>query len=261
MRVLFVGDVVGDIGVQAIATYLPPLKKSYHPQVTIVNGENAAQGRGIKAPQFKALLHAGADIITLGNHAWDKYEVQALLQQNDNLLRPANYPGEQTPGQGMVIKRVNEQQLAVINLQGRSLMNPLDDPFRTVDRLLAQIPATANVLIDFHAETTSEKTAFAYYVDGRVGAVLGTHTHVQTNDARILPKGTAFVTDVGMTGSYDGVLGVKVANSIQRFVTQRPTKYEVDDQGRPQINYCLLDLAAHNQIQVGQINSDHPFTN
>ncbi|NVY97102.1 TIGR00282 family metallophosphoesterase [Lactobacillus sp. DCY120] len=259
MRILFVGDVMGEIGMQAITQYLPLLKTKYHPQVTIVNGENADQGRGIKEKQFKALLHAGADLVTLGNHAWDKFEVQELLQENDNLLRPANYPGSQTPGSGLVIKQVNAEQLAVLNLQGRALMQAIDDPFTAADRLLKKVPAQAKVFVDFHAETTSEKGALAHYLDGRISALVGTHTHVQTNDAHTLPRGTAFLTDVGMTGSYDGILGVKAQSSVQRFLTQRPTRYEIDDQGRPQINFCTIDLEHKNKIQVGQVNPDRPL--
>lgn len=259
MRVIFIGDVMGEAGMRAISAYLPALKNKFHPQVTIVNGENAAQGRGIRTKQFKEILKSGADVITLGNHAWDKSEVNTLLQQNDNLLRPANYPGANTPGMGLVIKQINDQKLAVMNLQGRALMNPIDDPFTKADDLLAQIPCNAKVFVDFHAETTSEKGALAHYLDGRVNAVIGTHTHVQTNDARILPQGTAFLSDVGMTGSYDGILGVKVANSIQRFLTQQPAHYEIDDQGRLQINYCILDFAKTNHIQIGQINPDQPL--
>ncbi|MBA1434532.1 TIGR00282 family metallophosphoesterase [Bombilactobacillus bombi] len=259
MRIIFVGDVMGAVGMQTLTEYLPRLKAKYHPQITIVNGENADNGRGIKSQQFKAILHAGADIVTLGNHAWDKSEVTDLLQNNDNLLRPANYPGLHTPGKGLVIKQVNQEYLAVINLQGRALMAPIDDPFTKADLLLKQIPAGVKIFIDFHAETTSEKGALAHYLDGRVDAIVGTHTHVQTNDAQILPGGTAFLTDVGMTGSYDGILGVKATASVQRFLTQQPTRYEIDDQGRHQINYCLLDLENKNHIQVGQITPDRPL--
>ncbi|AXX64195.1 MAG: TIGR00282 family metallophosphoesterase [Lactobacillus sp.] len=259
MRIVFVGDVMGEIGMRAVKMYLPLIKAKFHPQVTIVNGENADNGRGIKATQFKAILQAGADVVTLGNHAWDKRDVNELLATNDNLLRPANYPGKNTPGQGMVIKKVNQQQLAIINLQGRALMNPLDDPFMIADQLLQQVPKETKIFVDFHAEATSEKGALAHYLDGRVDAVVGTHTHVQTNDAHVLPKGTAFLTDVGMSGSYDGILGVKASSSVQRFLTQQPTRYEIDDNGRPQINYCVLDLETHNHIQVGQINPDHPL--
>lgn len=258
MRIIFVGDVMGDLGLQALQTYLPQIKAHFRPQVTIVNGENAAKGRGIKEQQFKKILQAGADVITLGNHAFDQSEVNNLLEQNDNLVRPANYPGL-VPGAGMTIKQVNQEQLAVINLQGRALMNAIDDPFQKADQLLAQIPHQAKIFIDFHAETTSEKAALAYYLDGRVAAVVGTHTHVQTNDARVLPKGTAFLTDVGMTGDYDGIIGVQAQSSIRRFLTQRPTRYELTEHGRPQINYCVIDLATKNKIHAYQINPDRPF--
>ncbi|UQS83910.1 TIGR00282 family metallophosphoesterase [Bombilactobacillus thymidiniphilus] len=261
MRIIFVGDVMGKIGIDTLSSYLPRIKATLHPQVTIVNGENASNGRGLKAEQFKAILAAGADVVTLGNHAWDQREVNELLKNNDNLLRPANFPGNNVPGSGMTVKQINQEKLAIINLQGRALMNPLDDPFTKADELLKELSdSEMHVFVDFHAETTSEKAALAYYLDGRVDGVVGTHTHVQTNDARILPKGTAFLSDVGMTGSYDGILGVKKSSSIQRFLTQRPTRYEIDDQGRGQINYCILDIGAKNKIRAAQINPDRPLS-
>lgn len=256
MRLIFVGDVMGQIGIEAIQTYLPKIKAEYHPQVTIVNGENAADGRGIRDKQFKEILNAGADIVTMGNHTWDKDEVDRLLNENDNLIRPANYPGKNVPGSGMVVKKVNDQKLAVLNLQGRALMNPMDDPFVKADELLKKVPKDAKIFIDFHAETTSEKGAIAHYLDGRIDALVGTHTHVQTNDARTLSKGTAFLTDVGMTGSYDGVLGVQAPLSIHRFLTQRPVRYQIDNDGRPQINFCVIDLENKNKIKAHQINPD-----
>ncbi|UQS82445.1 TIGR00282 family metallophosphoesterase [Bombilactobacillus folatiphilus] len=259
MRLIFVGDVMGQLGIQTLQTYLPQIKAKWRPQVTIVNGENAANGRGIKEKQFKEILKAGADVITLGNHAFDQSEVQDLLQKNDNLIRPANYPGNAVPGSGVTVKQVNQEHLAVINLQGRAMMNPLDDPFQKAQEIIGALPKETKIFVDFHAEATSEKAALAYYLDGRIDALVGTHTHVQTNDARTLSNGTVFLTDVGMTGDYDGIIGVKSASSVRRFLTQRPTRYELAEHSRMQINYCVVDLSQTNKIQACQINPDQPF--
>ncbi len=262
MRILFIGDVVGSLGQQMLKDYLPRLKKHYKPQVTIVNGENAADGKGITENAYKCILNAGADVITMGNHTWDKRELFDFIERAPKLVRPANFPGV-TPGQGLVNINVNGKCLTVINLQGRVFLNDLDNPFAKIDELLANDCSHSDwIIVDFHAEATSEKEAFGYYVDGRVAAVIGTHTHVQTNDARILSHGTGYLTDAGMTGPYNGVLGVKADSVLARFLTQRPTRFAVAEDDQGQLNGCLLDLDDHghtHDIKLVQINPNHPF--
>ncbi|KRN27438.1 calcineurin-like phosphoesterase family protein [Lactobacillus selangorensis] len=254
------------MGQEMIHEYLPRLKQRYKPQVTIVNGENATLvGKGITKKIYKGLLQDGADVVTMGNHTWDNQEILDFIDQTHKLVRPANFP-EGTPGRGFTVVNVNQQKLAVINLQGRVFLNDLDDPFRKADALLTELlKQTDYIFIDFHAETTSEKMAFARYVDGRASAVVGTHTHVQTSDARILPQGTAYLTDAGMTGPYDGVLGTKYEKVIQRFLTQRPVRFEVETDGGGQLDGCVVDLSDKSgrarQIKSFQINPDHPFMN
>lgn len=264
MRIIFIGDVVGKIGQDMIHEYLPQLKQHYKPQVTIVNGENATvQGKGITEKIYKQLLQDGADCVTMGNHTFDNREIFQFINQTKKLLRPANYPPG-TAGKGYTIFQVNQIKFAVINLQGRALTNPtLDDPFQIIDEILKEVmPITHFIFVDFHAETTSEKIAIGWYLDGKVSAVVGTHTHVQTNDARILPQGTAYLTDVGMTGSYDGVLGVKRDRVIEKFKTQLPTRFEVVETGAGQISGCYLELSDKTgqakQIKNFVINPDHP---
>ncbi|MDO1605881.1 TIGR00282 family metallophosphoesterase [Lactobacillus sp. YT155] len=240
MRLLFVGDVVGNIGIKTVETYLKQLKSELSPQLTIVNGENANGGKGIKEEDFKRILNSGADLVTSGNHIWDKREVLDFIDDTTNMLRPLNYPGD-VPGHGFKTINVNGQKVTVLNLQGTAMMQPIDNPFYAFDDLYKE-HSDEWIFVDFHAETTSEKIAFGQYVDGRAKAVVGTHTHVQTNDAQTFPKGTAFITDVGMTGSLDGILGVQSQRVIQRFLTQRPSKFDVEEAGRVQINYVVVDI-------------------
>ena len=229
MRILFVGDVVGAPGRRIARLRLKALKRDVGADLTIVNGENAAGGAGLTAATAEELFAAGADVITTGNHVWDKREALGLLDREPRILRPANYP-EGSPGAGWVVVPAAETEVAVLNLMGRVFMPLVDDPFRAADRILDEIRSEARVVIvDFHAEATSEKMAFAWYLDGRVAAVLGTHTHVATADARILPGGTAFITDVGMTGPFNSVIGVKKEQAIERFRTSRSIPYETAD--------------------------------
>lgn len=264
MRILFVGDVVGNAGQAMIATYLPRLKQKFHPQVTIVNGENATRGRGIDQTAYKHLLLHGADIVSMGNHTWDNPAIEDFIHDAPRLIRPANFSAGQVPGQGFTLMKVNAFEVAVVNLQGRVFMNPSDDPFAVATDLITELrQKTKLVVVDFHAETTSEKEAFAWCFDGKVTAVIGTHTHVQTNDARILPAGTAFLSDVGMTGPYDGILGMQRSNVINRFINQMPTRFEVAENGRNTLGACVVDLDDNTgkatKIQAVQINPDHPF--
>jgi len=226
MRILFVGDVVGAPGRRIVRQRLKGLKLDLGADLTIVNGENAAGGAGLTTTTAEELFAAGADVITTGNHVWDKRDVLGLLEREPRLLRPANYP-EGSPGSGVFVLPVAGTSVAVLNLMGRVFMPLLDDPFRATDRILDEIRGVAPVVIvDFHAEATSEKMAFAWSCDGRVSAVIGTHTHVATADARVLPGGTAFITDAGMTGPFDSVIGIKKEQAIERFRTSRSIPYE-----------------------------------
>jgi 2',3'-cyclic-nucleotide 2'-phosphodiesterase len=229
VRLLFVGDVVGAPGRRILAARLKSLRRDRGAHAVIVNGENAAGGAGLTTPTAAEIFSAGADVITTGNHVWDKRDVGALLERDPRVLRPANYP-DGAPGRGMIVLDLEGVRVAVINLMGRVFMPLVDDPFRAADRLLAELAGSAPVvLVDFHAEATSEKIAFAWHLDGRVSAVLGTHTHVTTADARVLPGGTAAISDVGMTGPHDSVIGVRKEQALERFRTQRPVAYETAD--------------------------------
>jgi metallophosphoesterase (TIGR00282 family) len=222
------GDIVGKIGREAVETMLPTLHDMYAPDFVVVNGENAAAGLGITPDIARRLLDAGVDAITLGNHTWHKRDILDYLDCEPRLLRPANFPTG-APGKGYGVFRCRTGgRVGVANLQGRVFMDPLDDPFRLADTILEAFrPQTPVSLFDFHAEATSEKKAFGYYVDGRVSVVVGTHTHVQTADERLLPGGTAYITDVGMVGPQESVLGMNPQESVQKFVTQLPHRFEV----------------------------------
>jgi metallophosphoesterase (TIGR00282 family) len=216
LRVLFVADVIGSPGRRVVKALLGLVRRETRADAVVLNGENAAGGFGINPEAAREFLELGVDVITTGNHVWDKREILPLLDSEPRLLRPANFPAG-NPGRGAVVVDAAGVRLAVLNLQGRTFMSPIDDPFRTADALLAGLRDEADLfVVDFHAEATSEKQAFARYLDGRVAAVVGTHTHVQTADERILPRGTATITDLGLTGGLGGVIGMKAEISIQR---------------------------------------------
>ncbi|WP_062197929.1 TIGR00282 family metallophosphoesterase [Massilibacterium senegalense] len=262
MKILFIGDVVGSPGREMVAKYVPKLKKKYRPNFTIINGENAAHGRGITEKIYHQFLEAGAQMITLGNHSWDNREIFEFIDQATCLVRPANFP-EGAPGVGMRMTKVNAQMIAVINLQGRTFLPPLDCPFKKIDELIAEAKKhTSIIFVDFHGEATSEKQALAWYVDGKVSAVVGTHTHVQTADERILPEGTAYISDVGMTGPYDGILGVERDAVIKKFLTSLPVRFEVA-KGREQLSGVIIDVdnetGKATSIERILINDDHLF--
>ncbi|MFN2431530.1 MAG: TIGR00282 family metallophosphoesterase [Gemmatimonadota bacterium] len=227
MNLLFVADVVGKSGRTALAAGLARLRGERAIDFTIVNCENAAGGFGVTAEIAQGFFDLGADVLTSGNHVWDKREVYEYLEREPRLLRPANYPSG-NPGRGWTVRPAAGLRLAILNLQGRVFMASIDCPFRRADQLLREQAGQYDlVFVDFHAEATAEKVAFGWYVDGRVTAVVGTHTHVQTADARILPGGTAYITDAGMTGPLDGVIGVKKELAIERFLRQTPNRFEV----------------------------------
>jgi len=223
MRLLFIGDVVGRAGRRAVCEMLPELRTRYAVDFTIVNGENAAGGHGITEQIFHDLRDAGADVVTTGNHVWDQSETLVYIERHDRLLRPINFPPG-APGRGAgLFEAKNGAQVLVLNVIGRLFMNLSDCPFQALDRELDACPLNAAadaIFIDFHAEATSEKAAAAHFVDGRASAVIGTHTHAPTADAQILPGGTAFLSDAGMSGDYDSVIGMDKAEPVSRFVTQ-----------------------------------------
>jgi len=239
---LFIGDIVGGSGRRAVKTLLPELKKKYDPAFIVVNGENAAGGRGITAPIAKELYDQGVHGITLGNHTWDNKDIFNFIDQDERMIRPANYPAG-TPGRGYTILRNTAgKELAIINTMGRTFLPPLDCPFQTVDGILDKLKKKQKyIFVDFHAEATSEKIAMGWHLDGRVSAVVGTHTHVQTHDERVLPKGTGYVTDVGMTGARDGVLGMEREAVLQKFKTQLPVRFQADE-GKWQFHAVALTL-------------------
>ena len=226
MNLLFIGDIFGRPGRDLVRTGLHALVAHHDIDLVIANGENAAGGNGITREIGDSLLSQGVDVITSGNHIWDKKEVFDYIAVEPRLLRPANYPD--APGRGSYVARTGDgRSVGVLNLMGRVHMGNLDDPFRTAEREIAALSARTRVIfVDFHAEATSEKIAMGWFLDGRVTAVVGTHTHVQTADNRVLPKGTAYLTDVGMTGPHDGVIGVEKAPVIDRFLTGMPTRFE-----------------------------------
>ena len=220
MRILFIGDVVGKTGRAAIAEHLPGLIRDWSLDLVVVNGENAAGGFGITETIYEELLEAGADAITLGNHAWDQKEALVFIERAPKLIRPINYPSG-TPGRGAaLVATKNGGHALVVNAMGRIFMDPLDDPFAAVDRELSacQLGKDADaIIVDMHAETTSEKQSMGYFCDGRASLVVGTHTHAPTADLRLLSAGTAFISDVGMTGDYDSVIGMNKEEPLQRF--------------------------------------------
>ncbi|MBW2503178.1 MAG: TIGR00282 family metallophosphoesterase [Deltaproteobacteria bacterium] len=228
MKVLFIGDIVGRPGRRLISDRLAFLVDQFQIDLTVANAENAAAGFGLTQDVVAELLDLGIDVLTTGNHVWDKKDGLICLEQEAKLLRPANYPDD-VPGRGHGIFQTSAGiPIAIMNLEGRVFMGDLDCPFRKADTLLQEIAGSAKIiLVDFHAEATSEKGALGAFLDGRVSALIGTHTHVQTADERVLPGGTAFISDVGMSGARDSVIGIRKELSIQRFLTQLPVKYEV----------------------------------
>lgn len=228
MKIFFIGDIMGSPGRDLFEHFLPRIKKEFSPDFLILNGENTAAGRGITPKIAQTFFDLGVDCITSGNHIWDQRGIGTYLESENRLLRPANYPSK-AQGFGMVKLQKGEHRLAVINLQGRAFMPPIDCPFQKVDQILQEL-SDWPVFVDFHAEATAEKKMMSYWLDGRVMALVGTHTHVPTADSCLLPNGTAYQTDVGMTGSKHSSIGLTFDSVVNRLVYQLPTKFEVAHQ-------------------------------
>lgn len=240
MKLIFVGDVVAGLGRRTLAALLPGLREHHRPDFVVVNGENAAGGVGITRKTAQELLELGADVITLGNHAYRHREVYEYLDTEARIVRPANYP-KGSPGRGHTVVESDGQRLGVINLSGQVFLSAVRSPFAEADALLAELRGKADaVLLDMHAEATSEKVAMGWHVDGRALACVGTHTHVATADARVLPGGTAYVTDVGMTGPRGGVIGVKREQALERFLTLTQVRFETSDED-PWLNAVVVE--------------------
>jgi metallophosphoesterase (TIGR00282 family) len=241
MRVLFIGDIVGSPGRQIVRDRLADLVDQRKIDLVIANGENSASGFGITPRIAEEFLQSGISVLTGGNHSWDRKEIMEFIPHEPRLLRPANFP-DGNPGNGLYVGEAkNGMKFAVLNLQGRIFLPPFDDPFKKADWEIARIPAdVAFVFVDMHAETTSEKIALGWYLDGRVTAVVGTHTHVTTADERVLPKGTAYITDVGMTGPHDGVIGMDRVSILKKFLDGMPARFEVAA-GDIQMNTVLIE--------------------
>jgi hypothetical protein len=245
MRLIFLGDVVGRPGRRAVQEHLPGLRQRYAPDLVVINGENAAGGFGITEAIFNDLRAAGADVVTLGNHSWDQKEALDFIASQPALLRPINYP-RNTPGRGTgVFKTAGGRRVQVVNAMARLFMDPLDDPFAMLDRLVTTCALGVDcdaTLVDFHGEATSEKQAMGYFLDGRVSAVVGTHTHVPTCDHRVLPGGTAYLSDAGMCGDYDSVLGMDREEPVSRFVRRINSNRLQPAQGEGTVSGVAIDI-------------------
>lgn len=255
MNILFVGDVFGQPGRDALLGWLPAFKDARAVDFVIANGENVANGAGITSKLALRLLAGGVDVLTTGNHVWRQKEVYSFLTTDERIVRPANYP-EGAPGRGLTVRPAADgSEVAVIDLAGQLFMNTTLSPFRIVDRLVeAAAELAETIVVDLHAEATSEKVAMGHHLDGRVTAVLGTHTHVQTSDARVLPGGTAYMTDVGMTGPLDSVIGVRTDIIVQRFLTEMPRQFEVAD-GAVRINAVFITAEGGRALAIEAVEA------
>lgn len=242
MRILFIGDIVGSPGRQAIKDLLPGLVKEYKLQFVIANAENAAGGSGITAKVANELFDCGVNVLTSGDHIWKKREIFEFIDRQERILRPVNFP-KGSPGRGTGIFSTNDNlKVGVVNVNGRVFMEPLECPFRTSIQAIQDLSKETKIIVlDIHAEATSEKVALGWYLDGKASAVLGTHTHIQTADERVLPQGTAYITDAGMTGPYDSVIGRRVEDVLERFLTAIPTRFEVASEN-VQLHGVVLDI-------------------
>lgn len=239
MRVLFIGDTFGTLGQEALKKYLPKIKQENKPHLIFINGENIDKGFGISEKIYKELMKQGINLVTMGNHTFRNKQLFEFIEDS-NIIRPANYD-ESVPGKGFITMKFNDETVTVINLMGRVFMgDPLDNPFKVIDEILEYIDSDY-IFVDFHAEATSEKIAFTHHVDGRVTAVVGTHTHVPTADAMVFPKGTMYITDIGMTGAKYGVLGAEKDAQVNKFITGLRGRVVEEKSGPLQLNAVLID--------------------
>ncbi len=260
LKILFIGDIVGSYGRKIVKHLLPGLKKELSPHFVLVNAENAAHGYGITEKIYNELIEIGIDAITMGNHIFDKREVVKTLESWDRIVRPANYPPA-VPGRDHLIIEKNGTKIGIINLLGRVFMPAVDCPFRVGERLANKMKdETKIILVDIHAEATSEKCAMGFYLDGKVSAVLGTHTHVMSADEKILKGGTAFISDIGMVGAYDSIIGMKKEEILARFLTQMPHHFEPGENGDGLFNAITLkiDLKTGKPLEIKRINKVIP---
>jgi 2',3'-cyclic-nucleotide 2'-phosphodiesterase len=259
LNVLCIGDIFGEPGRKALAHFLPRLRAELEVDLVVANVENAAAGFGVTPALARGFLGGGIDVMTSGNHIWDRKEIIEYIVKENLLLRPANYPSG-TPGVGSVVVKAGAHRVGVLNLQGRVFMNPIDCPFATADAELARLRAeTSIIVVDMHGEATSEKQAMGWYLDGRVSAVVGSHSHVQTADERLLPGGTAFLTDLGITGPFDSVIGVDKELAIQRFRTGMPNRFE-PAKGRVRVQGAVvrIDPESGRAIGIERVQREHP---
>lgn len=266
MKILFIGDIFGRSGREAIEKHLPALKEKLEPDVTIVNGENAANGKGITEKICKELYEWGVDIITTGNHVWDQREVIPYIARDKNLLRPINFP-EGTPGNGLIKHQLQDgRTITVINAMGRLFMDPLDDPFQILQEIVEKEKLGKNtnaIFVDFHTETTSEKMSLGHHLDGKISALIGTHTHIQTADHHIMEHGTAYMSDSGMTGDYNSVIGVRKDIGVHRFVKKMPGEKLIPAAGEATLCGAFIETddktglaKSINPIRIGGILSE-----
>lgn len=259
-RLLFFGDLIGKPGRQTLRYFLPRLAEKYNTDLVIVNGENASGGFGLTKDTARGLFDTGVDVITSGNHIWDKKEIIGYFSENHRLLRPANYP-EGTPGEGSVVVSARDgTRVGIINLVGRVFIGPFDDPFVKANELVEELKKTTPIIfVDFHGEDTREKQALAHYLDGRVSAIIGTHTHIPTADERILPGGTAFITDAGMCGPTDSVIGVKKEKALARLLTSIPQRFETAKKGnRAQGVVITVDKKTAKSLKISRFDEESP---
>nr|WP_156955567.1 TIGR00282 family metallophosphoesterase [Thermodesulfobacterium hydrogeniphilum] len=249
IKIIFLGDIVGKSGRKAVKMLLPELNKKYKSDFIIANGENAAGGYGLTEKIAEELFSYGVDVITSGNHIW-KREFYPYLQKTERVIRPANY-GPGAPGKGWTIYTKNNIKIGIINLEGRIFMRPLENPFLVGKSLAEELKKeTPFIIVDFHAEATSEKIGLGYFLDGLVSAVIGTHTHVQTSDARILANGTGYITDVGMCGALESVIGMKVDQALEMYISMVPRKLEVEKSGKLKLEGVFLELNSKGKAEV-----------
>ena len=252
MKILFIGDVMGRAGREAVEAYLPELQTKLMPDVVIMNGENAAHGRGITEKMCVQFYELGVDVITTGNHVWDQREILTYIMREPRLIRPANYP-EGTPGNGLFLLEKDGKRVLVVNMMCRLFMDTLDDPFACMERILSDYRIGKNVdaiFVDLHGEATSEKMSFGHHFAGKISAVIGTHTHIPTADAHVMKGGTAYMSDAGMCGDYDSVIGVKKASAIHRFVKKTPGEHFVPASEHKMLCGALVTLRENTGLAL-----------